>query len=103
DRVRLIQRALSVGFSLSELSKILAVRDKGGAPCRQVKFLLENKLSQIDQQMSELTVLRDHVKMVLADWEHRLSGTPDGNPAGLLEALTASAARSKNQLKGKRK
>ena len=38
DRVRLIQRALAVGFSLSELSEILAVRDGGGSPCRKVKW-----------------------------------------------------------------
>jgi len=34
QRVGLIQRALTIGFSLSELKTILAVRDRGGAPCR---------------------------------------------------------------------
>jgi DNA-binding transcriptional MerR regulator len=31
-RVELIQRALTIGFSLAELKTILTVRDKGGAP-----------------------------------------------------------------------
>src|SRR6266566_4603401 len=37
QRVELIQRALTIGFSLSELKAILAVRDNGGAPCRRVR------------------------------------------------------------------
>ena len=32
DRVLLIQRALIVGFSLSDLRRVLSTRDRGGAP-----------------------------------------------------------------------
>src|SRR5947207_15027156 len=39
DRVRLIRRALSIGFSLDELAPILAARDRGRAPCRAVRAL----------------------------------------------------------------
>ena len=49
DRVRLIRHALAVGFSLPELAKILKVRDKAGAPCRQVKRLLEEKLRRLQE------------------------------------------------------
>ena len=31
DRVQLFRRAMALGFSLEELSKILTVRDRGGA------------------------------------------------------------------------
>ena len=60
DRVRLIQRALAVGFSLSELSEILKIRDGGGSPCRKVKKLLDEKLSRLDEQISDLLAMRDH-------------------------------------------
>jgi DNA-binding transcriptional MerR regulator len=33
QRVQLVRRALSVGFTLDELAKVLKVRDGGGAPC----------------------------------------------------------------------
>ena len=33
ERVLLIQRALVVGFSLADLTRVLGVRDRGGAPC----------------------------------------------------------------------
>jgi len=96
DRVRLIRRALSVGFSLAELVKILKVRDSGGAPCRQVKRLLEEKLIQVNEQITELMAMREHLGTVLEDWDRRLKGTPDGEPARLLESLAAAP-----HLKGK--
>ena len=35
-RVRLVRRAVALGFSLDEVARVLAVRDRGGAPCRSV-------------------------------------------------------------------
>jgi DNA-binding transcriptional MerR regulator len=46
----LIRRLLAVGFSISELSEILKIRDGGGSPCRKVKKLLDEKLSRLDEQ-----------------------------------------------------
>jgi DNA-binding transcriptional MerR regulator len=74
DRVRLIRRALAVGFSLPELVRALKVRDAGGGPCRRV-------------QISGLAAMRDHLRTVLEDWDQRLLRTPYGRPARLLESL----------------
>jgi DNA-binding transcriptional MerR regulator len=87
DRVRLIRRALAVGFSLPELARILKVRDEGGVPCRQARRLLEEKLSQVEQQITDLAAMRDHLRIVLKDWDHRLSANQDGKQARLLETL----------------
>ncbi len=95
DRVRLIQRALAVGFSLPELAKVLKVRDGGGAPCREVKRLLEEKLFKMDEQIGDLVAMRKHLRTVLADWDKRLSHTPEGKPARLLETLAVPAHRAK--------
>jgi DNA-binding transcriptional MerR regulator len=89
DRVRLIRRALAIGFSIPELERILRVRDGGGAPCRQVKQLLNEKLFQLEEKIEDLTSMRDHLRTVLKDWDQRLSQTPDGKPAKLLESLAA--------------
>lgn len=103
DRLRLIRRALAVGFSLPELARILKVRDEGGAPCRQVKHLLEDKLIRLNEQISNLQAMRDHLQAVLADWETRLSQTPDGKPARLLELLEIPACHPQpTTLKGRR-
>ena len=87
ERVRLIRHALAVGFSLPELAKILKVRDAGGAPCRQVKRLLEEKALQMEEQIRELVTMRKHLRTVLADWDERLAHTPEGKPAKLLETM----------------
>ena len=93
DRVRTIRRALAVGFTLPELARILKVRDSGGAPCRQVKGLLEKKLAHLEERIADLQGMRDHLQLVLADWEQRLSGTPEGRPALLLETLQDPPAK----------
>jgi DNA-binding transcriptional MerR regulator len=86
-RVRLVRRALEIGFTLEELAGILKVRDSGGAPCREVRALAENKLDQVVLRIDDLCDLRDQMRNVLADWDKRLRETPRGARAGLLEAL----------------
>lgn len=86
-RVRLIRRALSIGFSLAELSRILRTRDRGGAPCREVRDLAARKLEQLDSQLAEMSALRDHLREMLSQWDDRLRATPIGGRALLLEAL----------------
>jgi DNA-binding transcriptional MerR regulator len=86
-RVRLVRRALEIGFTLEELATILKVRDSGGAPCREVRSLAEIKLEQLSERITDLCDLRDHMLRVLADWDQRLASITTGQRAGLLEAL----------------
>ena len=101
DRVRLIRNALAVGFSLPELAKILKVREAGGAPCRQVKGLLEEKVQHMSKQIHDLAAMRDYLKTVLADWD-KLLAHANGKPARLLETLILPA-RSPEALRSKGK
>jgi DNA-binding transcriptional MerR regulator len=102
ERVRLIQRALAVGFSLSELSEILKIRDGGGSPGRKVKRLLDEKLSRMDERISDLLAMRDHLRSVSQDWGRRLTQATDGKPAKLLESLALPASGPEpSALKGK--
>lgn len=92
-RVRLVRRALEIGFTLQELAEILKVRDAGGAPCREVRALAEVKLEQVMREIEDLCDLRDHMRAVLTDWDQRLGDTPRGTRAGLLEALMSRPSR----------
>ena len=92
-RVQMIRRALAIGFSLPELAKILKVRDAGGTPCRQVKRLLEEKLSQLDIKIADLLALRQNLRVLVNDWDERLARTPDGVQAKLLETLAEPVRR----------
>src|SRR5881397_3624794 len=65
QRVQLVRRALSVGFTLDELAAILKVRDQGGAPCEEVRTLAGQKLLNLESQLRDLTKLRDELRTTL--------------------------------------
>lgn len=85
QRVELIQRALTIRFSLSELKTILAVRDRGGAPCRHVRALIHSKIRTLDEQIRSLVSLRIELNRLSKDWDKRLRRTKPGQIARLLE------------------
>lgn len=87
SRVRLVRRALAIGFTLEELRVILAARDRGEAPCRAVRALAAEKLEALEGEIEELASLRDRMRRVLGDWDARMRRMPRGQPAGLLAAL----------------
>jgi DNA-binding transcriptional MerR regulator len=92
ERVLLIQRALVVGFSLADLKLVLAVRDKGGAPCVGVRGLVGERLEQLNRRIEEMLVLRDELRVLLTDWDEKLARTPKGARAHLLETLGSRPA-----------
>jgi DNA-binding transcriptional MerR regulator len=104
DRVRLVQRALSVGFTLDELGRVFRIRERGGAPCREVRELAASKLRSMEEQLHDLMALRDQLQALIATWDARLARTPKGKRAKLLDtwsqapentgARAASAAAS---------
>jgi len=83
----LIRRALSVGFSLPELTTILKMRDGGEVPCRRVQAMAESKLEQVKQQIQNLVEMRDQLEGMLKHWNIKLARTRRGQPARLLEDL----------------
>jgi DNA-binding transcriptional MerR regulator len=91
DRVRLIQRALAIGFSLRELASVLQQRERGEPPCQRVRLLVGERLAALETRLVELTRLRDDMRRLLRDWDARLARTPRGQRARLLDALSLSA------------
>ncbi len=94
ERVRLIRRALSVGFSLPELTVILKMRDNGEVPCNRVRKIAESKLQTVKQQIADLIAMREELESILRDWNLRLAHTPKGVPARLLESLPSELPRA---------
>jgi DNA-binding transcriptional MerR regulator len=90
ERVRLVRRALAVGFTLDELAQILRARERGVAPCREVRALAARKLAGVEERLRELAAVREELRATLADWDSRLAGTQAGERARLLESLSIS-------------
>lgn len=89
-RVRLIQRALDMGFSLDDLARVLRVRDRGGAPCGQVRAIAAARLCELEARIDALIGLRDELRRTLDEWDARLAALRPGIRAGLLDALAAT-------------
>ena len=105
DRVRLVQNALRFGFSLKQVGAFLGVRQAGGVPCKHVRAAGTQILEAIERQIVELTASRESIKETLEMWDQRLSQTPEGRPAYLLEALVTGETPSslgRRSLIGKR-
>ena len=97
-RVRLVRGALGIGFSLSELARVLRVRDEGGAPCVEVRELADAKLAEVENQLEELTSLRNELRRILKDWDGRLAKNAPPGRAKLLESLATSDNRRVKRL-----
>lgn len=103
----LVRRALAVGLTLNELALFLSERDKGGAPCREVRRLVAEKLSNIEEQLVALITLRDELRLTLTDWDKRLAAANSSVQVRLLESLMTSPTQENKLLhtteNGKRK
>ncbi|MGH2766261.1 MAG: heavy metal-responsive transcriptional regulator [Actinomycetota bacterium] len=57
-RLRFIRTAQDVGFSLGEIREILALRDRGAAPCLHVTELIERHAREMDERIQTLQQMR---------------------------------------------
>src|ERR1017187_6108390 len=82
ERVLVVQRALRIGFTLAELAEVLKARDAGGAPCRRVYELAQEKLKGIEADIEALKGMQRYMKKVLSDWELRIQSAGPGQKIG---------------------
>nr|WP_290695782.1 MerR family transcriptional regulator [Halomonas sp. UBA3074] len=79
ERLRFIQRARKLGFSVAEIRDILGHADQGDSPCPLVRDLLASRLPQIRARIAELEALAERMEHALESWQHMPDGTPDGH------------------------
>ena len=106
ERVLVVQRALRIGFTLAELAEVLKARDAGGAPCRRVYQLAQEKLKGIEADIEALKLTKRYVQKVLADWEQRTQSAGPGQQSHLLYSLSDAVKNSgitANQFRRKKK
>jgi MerR family mercuric resistance operon transcriptional regulator len=63
-RIRFIKRAQQAGFTLKEIVTLLSL---DGAHCADIRQLAEQKCQQIDQQIKDLTALRQILGTLVND------------------------------------
>lgn len=65
DRLAFIHRAKRLDLRLGEITEILAVRDRGQAPCHVVVEVAERRLAEIETRITELHRVRAELRDLL--------------------------------------
>lgn len=91
ESVKLIRRALAVGFTLDEIARIFAERDRGKAPCREVYTLAANKLAAVKERIIELETMRSELENLVTEWDEKIEKASEDEPVRLLEDLADSS------------
>lgn len=76
SRLRFIQRAQKMSFSLAEIGMLLAMRDKPQRARAEVRKLTAAKFEQVESHLRELTLLRNELQLLL----NLCQGAKDGCP-----------------------
>lgn len=84
-RIRFIKRAQQAGFTLKEISTLLSL---DGSHCTDVRQLAEQKCQQIDQQVSDLTALRQVLGALVNDCQQ----TDSAVHCAILDAFSGDAS-----------
>lgn len=63
-RLDFIHRGQAAGLTLAQIQQVLRIRDGGQAPCDHVRDLLDQRLNDIETQLSSLTILRDTLRQL---------------------------------------
>ncbi len=58
-RVRFIQHAKEVGFTLNDIGELLALRREPGTSCADIKLRATQKIEEVDQKIQDLNRIRD--------------------------------------------
>jgi DNA-binding transcriptional MerR regulator len=93
-RLEVIRNAQKFGFSLAAIGGFLRVRESGGKPCGEVRAAAERMLHAVDRQIADLVATRKRMKTTLRAWDAKLTSTPAGARAHLLEALPTATGRT---------
>lgn len=68
QRLAFIMKAKSLGITLKEIRKVLAIRKDGKLPCRSVQRLLQDHVERIDRQIAHLKTLKTELSELLQGW-----------------------------------
>jgi MerR family transcriptional regulator, copper efflux regulator len=84
-RIRFVQAAKELGFTLKEIRELLALRVARGKTCAHVKQQAVTKLADVDAKLAELQRMRDALARLAAS----CTGAGPTSACPLLDALDA--------------
>ncbi|HXG65636.1 MAG TPA: heavy metal-responsive transcriptional regulator [Blastocatellia bacterium] len=83
DRLAFIKQAQMLGFSLTEIARLIAEKEAGQSPCAEVREIVRRRLQELDEKLKELRRYRNQLAAALAEWD--AAGDVEGHICGLIE------------------
>jgi len=102
-RLQFILHAKTRGFTLEEIKHVLELREKQACPCGEVRRIGEDRLTQLERQIAELTTFRNQLARAVSQWRK----CPEIAPAGdaicvLIEQSMTQVQSATGSLEGKK-
>jgi DNA-binding transcriptional MerR regulator len=90
-RLEFIRKAQSLGYSLDEIRRFLAVSAKGKSVCTEVRTILQRHMAENREKLDELTALQRRMERALRLWERLPDSEPDdAHVCRLIDDATAT-------------
>ncbi|HEX6037759.1 MerR family DNA-binding protein [Longimicrobium sp.] len=84
ERIRFIQRAKDLGFSLAEIRELLAMRVRSDSECEDVRHRAEAKIANIEAKISDL----DRIRRALSELTRACATGRHTDECPILECLS---------------
>ncbi len=90
-RLKFIIKAKALGFTLSEIAKILDEASCGKTPCPLVRTTLEQRIKENRRKLEELMALQQLMEKAMVQWHNMPDGMPHGDMVcHLIESIDIS-------------
>ncbi len=96
QRLRFIQQAKSLGFTLKEIETILERVGNGESACPLVRHQLKQRIEENRKQIEALQALQQRMEYALAEWRYLPNLDPDGEHLCHLIESSGEAPDAKN-------
>jgi DNA-binding transcriptional MerR regulator len=88
-RLKFIQKAKAIGFSLEDIRGILELSERGRPCCNQVVVWSDKRLSELDEQIKFLQQLRGKISEYQEKWKTKGTSkkVPESEICALIESI----------------
>lgn len=67
-RLEFVNKAKQLGFSLSEIRKIIDTAEQGRSPCQFARATIERRIAETRRRIERLSVLQRNMECAVATW-----------------------------------
>ncbi len=90
-----IKRAQMLGFTLTEIKRIIAESRSGESPCDEVRETVRQRLVELDEKLRQMQLYRDALAQTLRQWDK--TGKAAGRFCDLIESAEIEAHKPKER------